>query len=90
MPVSGPAGILAFYILTACGYSGLFYKRSNMFFENPEFAKYLAIPLCSMAAFILYRHLCNAIAKRPIVPAEKFVMDVKKMNINLTLVGTNK
>lgn len=90
MPVAGPAGIFAFYLLSACGYSGLFYRKSTILSGSSEIAKFMAIPLCSIAAFIVFRHLCNAIARRPILPAEQIVMDVKRMNINFTLVGSNK
>ncbi|KAL0279850.1 UNVERIFIED_CONTAM: hypothetical protein PYX00_001323 [Menopon gallinae] len=84
MPVTGPAGILAFYILSACGYSGLFYRHKSSF----DVAECIAIPTCSILAFILIRCMCRYLSKaKPLLPAEQIVMDVKKMNINFTLIG---
>ncbi|EEB18102.1 hypothetical protein Phum_PHUM501190 [Pediculus humanus corporis] len=76
MAVSGPAGILTFYLLSALGFFDFFKKKngSNVVAVNEDLIKYIIGSLSSIVA--LFFLLLN--------PAEQIVMDVRRLNINFT------
>lgn len=93
MSVTGPAGILAFYILSALRFPGFFHeKKPSTLLGSKALMKYVVICLCLAAVFLLFRHVYQFFNKKmkPVFPAEQIVMDVKRLNINFTFMEKDK
>ena len=87
MAVSGPAGILTFYLLSALGFFDFFKKKngSNVVAVNEDLIKYIIGSLSSIVAlFFLRNFFKNFNSKKVLNPAEQIVMDVRRLNINFT------